>query len=85
MLINLLKETLSFKQLDMMDESWLVTRIFERTAFVAGGGVGYRVRIGGSESVERVLKRIGEKKAGEWTYEDLLLLRRYGNGKGKGG
>ncbi|KAJ1043214.1 hypothetical protein NDA11_006630 [Ustilago hordei] len=84
MLTNLLKETLSFGQLDMMDESWLMSHIFARTSFVAAE-VGRRV-YGGRERVESELERIGAMSAGEWSYEDLLLLEKYrGRYKEKGG
>lgn len=73
MLINLLKETLSFQQLDMMDESWLMSHIFARTSFVAGS-VGRR----GAGNQAEVLERVWGKDAVEWSYEDLLALERYG-------
>ncbi|KAJ1572983.1 hypothetical protein NDA12_002044 [Ustilago hordei] len=85
MLTNLLKETLSFGQLDMMDESWLMSHIFARTSFVAAE-VGRRVYGGRRERVESELERIGAMSAGEWSYEDLLLLEKYrGRYKEKGG
>ncbi|EST07983.2 Actin-related protein [Kalmanozyma brasiliensis GHG001] len=68
MLINLLKETLSFGQLDMMDESWLTSHIFARVSFVAAS-VGRRSSAG-----------LGQRKAAEWSYEDLLALEREGRG-----
>ncbi|CBQ68352.1 related to ARP6-Actin-related protein [Sporisorium reilianum SRZ2] len=77
MLINLLKETLSFQQLDMMDESWLMSHVFARTSFVAAA-VGARVV--GNEKVERELEVVRRKAAAEWTYADLLLMVRYGDG-----
>lgn len=76
MLINLLKETLSFQQLDMMDESWLMSHIFARMSFVAGS-VGRR---GAGKDME-VLERAWRKEPVEWSYEDLLALERYGKGK----
>ena len=80
MLINLLKETLSFQQLDMMDESWLMSYIFAKTSFVAAE-VGRRVVGGGEEKMEEVQK----KRASEWSVEDLLVMdkfRRKRKGKG---
>lgn len=77
MLINLLKETLSFRQLDMMDESWLISHLFEKVSFVAAEE-GKRI-YGGREKVEEV----GKKEAKEWSYEDLLLLDKFGR-KGVG-
>ncbi|TKY89882.1 hypothetical protein EX895_001179 [Sporisorium graminicola] len=79
MLINLLKETLSFQQLDMMDESWLMSHIFARTSFVAAS-VGQRV-YGAHDKVQRELQVVQRKEAAEWTYNDLLLMAKYGGGK----
>ncbi|CDW98976.1 hypothetical protein [Sporisorium scitamineum] len=76
MLINLLKETLSFQQLDMMDESWLMSHIFARTSFVAAS-VGERV-YGAREKVQRELEAVLRKEAAEWSYNDLLLMAKYG-------
>ncbi|SNX85245.1 related to ARP6 - Actin-related protein [Melanopsichium pennsylvanicum] len=76
MLINLLKERLSFQQLDMMDESWLMTHIFAKTSFVAAE-VGRRV-YGSDERMTAEAEMIMGKEAAEWTYEDLLLLEKYG-------
>ncbi len=69
MLINLLKETLSFRQLDTMDESWLVTHIFKHTSFVAAE-VGAR-SYGANDNH---LARIRDTPAALWTYNDLMLL-----------
>ncbi|GAK66050.1 actin-like protein ARP6 [Moesziomyces antarcticus] len=69
MLINLLKETLSFRQLDTMDESWLVTHIFRHTSFVAAE-VGAR-SYGANDDH---LARIRDTPAALWTYNDLMLL-----------
>lgn len=80
MLINLLKETLSFQQLDMMDESWLMTHIFSRTSFVASS-VGERV-YGAQNKVEEEMRRIERLEAAEWSYNDLLMLMKYGRGRG---
>ncbi|SPO28164.1 related to ARP6 - Actin-related protein [Ustilago trichophora] len=83
MLINLLKETLSFQQLDMMDESWLMSHIFARTSFVAAK-VGERV-YGSDDKLRGELDRIREREAAEWSYNDLLLLDKYASKKkGKG-
>ncbi|SPO28672.1 related to ARP6 - Actin-related protein [Ustilago trichophora] len=83
MLINLLKETLSFQQLDMMDESWLMSHIFARTSFVAAK-VGERV-YGSDDKLRAELESIRQRGAAEWSYHDLLLLDKYGSKrKGKG-
>lgn len=83
MLVNLLKETLSFQQLDMMDESWLMSHIFSRTSFVAAR-VGSRV-YGGDGKVEQEFRRIQATEPAEWSYEDLLLMQKFAGRKGKGG
>lgn len=75
MLINLLKETLSFQQLDMMDESWLMSHIFARTSFVAAE-VGERI-YGGNDKMEEELRRIEQKAPAEWSYNELLLMSRF--------
>ena len=75
MLINLLKETLSFQQLDMMDESWLMSHLFARTAFVAAEP-GRRV-YGSDDKLHAGLETIRRKPAAEWSYNDLLLLCKY--------
>lgn len=80
MLINLLKETLSFKQLDMMDESWLMSHIFAKTSFVAAE-VGHRV-YGADDRVKSQLEAVERKHAALWTYNDLLLMSKFGKAKG---
>lgn len=61
LLTNLLKETLSFRQWDMMDEAWLVGHIKERCCFVANSA-GRRGEVSNSS------------RASEWSYAAMMEM-----------
>ncbi|KAE8259645.1 hypothetical protein A4X13_0g882 [Tilletia indica] len=57
LLTNLLKETLSFRQWDMMDETWLIQAIKERCCFLAPGpGIVVDRQAGTAENVGNVTR-----------------------------
>jgi actin-related protein len=69
LLTNLLKETLSFRQWDMMDETCLVSAIKERCCFIAQRA-GSRQRRGAKIDLDGVLA----KSANEWTHAEMAEL-----------
>ncbi|PWY99711.1 actin-like ATPase domain-containing protein [Testicularia cyperi] len=84
-LTNLLKEALSFRQLDMMDEFWLVDRIRERTCFVAAS-VGSRLSAHPPRTtIDRLRAGLlsSNRSADQWTLEELLILAKFGKRKSR--
>ncbi|KAN0065930.1 Actin-related protein 6 [Thecaphora frezii] len=82
MLTNLLKETLSFRQWDLMDETYLVNVIKEKCCFVApeagpppGCGQG---RLGRWEDVKKAMQA---KRPSQWSFAELVEEAKYGNGR----
>lgn len=65
LLTNLLKETLSFRQWDMMDETWLVGAVKERCCFVAPGGRGSR------KFETKAIEEGRRKRPSDWDESDL--------------
>lgn len=80
-LTNLLKETLSFRQLDMMDEFWLVDYIRRRTSFVASTSGALHAR----SKPEQVIANLRDMTQSsvtapcDWTFDQLLTLCKFGH------
>ncbi|PWN46779.1 actin-like ATPase domain-containing protein [Violaceomyces palustris] len=76
LLTNLLKETLSFRQWDMMDETWLTNVVKEKCCFIASSS--------GSKTFRSPKASLGEmrrQKPSEWSFSQLVELCKHEGGR----
>ncbi|EPQ30983.1 uncharacterized protein PFL1_01172 [Pseudozyma flocculosa PF-1] len=71
LLTNLLKETLSFRQWDMMDETYLTNVVKERCCFVAAAS-GASPRAPSSVGRDRIVRDMQARRPSEWTFAELI-------------